>query len=69
MGDNDLSHVPLGARVSLAGMRRRSSTQGEVVAHLRNGWVVVDFPSWCWVGEPGKLEVLDESIPKTDVRH
>jgi hypothetical protein len=68
MSHHDLREVPVGACVSLAGMRRCSSTQGEVVAHLRNGWVVVDFPSWCWVGEPGKLEVLDESIAKTDVR-
>jgi hypothetical protein len=66
MSHHDLAEVPVGASVLLAGMRRCSSTQGEVVAHLRNGWVVVDFPSWCWVGEPGRLEVLNESIPETE---
>jgi hypothetical protein len=67
MSQHDLTEVPVGARVLLAGMRRTSTTRGEVVAHLRNGWVVVDFPSWCWVGEPGKLELLDESIPETEL--
>jgi hypothetical protein len=69
MSHHDLSEVPVGACVALVGTRRGSSTRGEVVAHLRNGWVVVDFPSWCWIGEPAKLEVLDESISGTDVRH
>jgi hypothetical protein len=67
MSHHDLHEIAVGSSVLLAGMRRTSSTQGEVVAHLRNGWVVVDFPSWCWVGEPGKLEVLDESIPETEL--
>jgi hypothetical protein len=49
-------------------MRRCSSTEGKVIAHLRNGWVVVDFPSWCWIGEPAKVELLDDSAAKMDAR-
>jgi hypothetical protein len=68
MNHDHLSDLAIGAHVSLTGMRRCSSTEGKVVAYLRNGWVVVDFPSWCWIGEPAKLELLDESVAKMDGR-
>ncbi len=64
MNHDHLSDVAIGARVSLTGTRRCSSTEGKVIAYLRNGWVVVDFPSWCWIGEPTKLELLDDSVAK-----
>ena len=66
MNQGDPPEVAIGTRVSLTGMRRCSSTEGEVVAHLRNGWVVVDFPSWCWIGEPAKLQSLDDSVATMD---
>ena len=51
----------VGSKVVLAGTRRRWTSEGEVVAELRNGWLVVDFPSWCWIGEPAKLEPADSA--------
>jgi hypothetical protein len=51
----------VGSKVLLAGTRRRWTTEGEVVARLRNGWVVVDFPSWCWIGDPAKLEAVESA--------
>lgn len=51
---------PIGSKVFLAGNRRRWVTEGKVVAQLRNGWLVVDFPACCWIGEPAKLELAED---------
>jgi hypothetical protein len=61
VGEGTAQSPSIGSKVVLAGVRRRWTTEGEVIAQLRNGWVVVDFPAWCWVGEPAKLEVVDAS--------
>ena len=57
--------LQVGRKVLLAGTRRRASTEGTVVARLRNGWLVVDFPAFCWVGEPAKLEAVEGSPSST----
>jgi hypothetical protein len=49
----------VGSKVLLAGTRRSWTTEGQVVGELRNGWLVVDFPSCCWIGDPAKLEPVD----------
>jgi hypothetical protein len=51
----------VGSKVVLAGTRRRATTEGTVVAQLRNGWLVVDFPAFCWIGEVDKLEALEDA--------
>ena len=61
-GSRDQPALRPGSRVRFAGTRRRRNTEGQVVARLSNGWVVVDFPAFCWVGDPRELEVVDDRV-------